>query len=71
MARPDFRLHILFKFPGAMAATTLTAISPLEMVFFRENDIAFRCQVVIFFFKLIGERHFVLTNLTNFALGSC
>jgi hypothetical protein len=40
-----------------MFAATLAAIAPLEMVGFRENDEAFRTQVIIFFFKFIGEGH--------------
>jgi len=38
-----------------MLAAAFTAITPLEVVFFRKNDVAFRAAVKIFFFQRLSR----------------
>ena len=45
------------RFPRAMPASALTTISPLEVIFFGENDVSFFCHVIIFRVKLVSKRH--------------
>jgi len=40
-----------------MFATTLAAVSPLQMIFFFEDNISFGRKVIIFGFELINKRH--------------
>src|SRR6266496_3745652 len=46
-----------FIFPWAMPATALAAIAPFQMVFLREDNIAFRREVIFIGFELVQPAH--------------
>jgi len=43
--------------PRTMAATALTTVTPLEVVFFGKDDVAFRREVIVFRIELVCELH--------------
>ncbi len=43
-----------------MSAAALTTIAAFQMIFFREDNIAFFTEVVIFLFEFICKRHVLI-----------